>query len=309
MSEPRTPSAPSVADVSDQQVRYRSGDEDSQRWLDFAFRQDDIVISTRSKSGTTWVQMICALLIFRTPDLPRPLTELSPWLDWLVLPKEELFADLEARTHRRFIKTHTPLDGLPNDGHVKFVVVARHPLDAAVSLYNQSNNINRQRIAELTGNPDLAEPKELPPLDEWLRRWIDSDSDRQLDLDSFNGVFHHLTDAWSRRGQSNVVLVHYADLLRDLEGEMLRIAAELEIGVEGCRIDELALAATFESMQANSADLAPDPAGVLKDTTRFFRLGRSGAGADALSATDLRSYEERAARTASADLLQWLHRH
>jgi aryl sulfotransferase len=26
-----------------------------------------------------------------------------------------VFADLEAQTHRRFIKTHTPLDGIPND--------------------------------------------------------------------------------------------------------------------------------------------------------------------------------------------------
>ena len=53
-------------------VRYRSEEEDSGRWLGFPFRSGDIVISTRSKSGTTWVQMICALLVFQTPDLPAP---------------------------------------------------------------------------------------------------------------------------------------------------------------------------------------------------------------------------------------------
>lgn len=58
-------------------TRYRSADEDSGRWLGFPFRQGDLVISTRSKSGTTWVQMICALLEFQTPELPRPLAELS----------------------------------------------------------------------------------------------------------------------------------------------------------------------------------------------------------------------------------------
>ncbi len=41
------------------QYRYRSPDEDSARWLDFAYRPGDIVISTRSKHGTTWMQMIC----------------------------------------------------------------------------------------------------------------------------------------------------------------------------------------------------------------------------------------------------------
>ena len=50
--------------------RYQSPDEDSARWLGFPFRDGDIVISTRSKTGTTWVQMICALLIFGVPN-PR----------------------------------------------------------------------------------------------------------------------------------------------------------------------------------------------------------------------------------------------
>jgi len=288
-------------------IRYLD-DGDSARWLDFELRDDDIVISTRSKSGTTWVQMICALLIFDTPDLPRPLPELSPWLDWLVLPKDELFEDLGAQTHRRFIKTHTPLDGLPHDDRVTYIVVARHPLDAAVSLYHQMLNINRQRLAELTGNPELAQPKQPPTLDEWLARWIESEATAQEDLDSFGGVFHHLTDAWNRKDEPNVVLVHYADLLNDLDGEMKRIAGLLEIDVANERVDELADAATFRSMQANGDTLVPDPAAVLTDKNRFFRSGRSGAGSDILSPDALAAYLSRASRTASPDLLTWLHR-
>ena len=82
-------------------VRYRSPDEDSGRLLEFEFRADDIVISTRSKSGTTWMQMVCALLVFQTSDLPAPLARLSPWVDWLVLPWDELApSDLLAWLHR-----------------------------------------------------------------------------------------------------------------------------------------------------------------------------------------------------------------
>ena len=95
--------------------RYRSADEDSGRWAGFQFRRGDIVISTRSKSGTTWMQMICALLVFQTPDLPAPLGQLSPWLDFLATPLDEVLARLDAQRHRRFIKTHTPLDGIPLD--------------------------------------------------------------------------------------------------------------------------------------------------------------------------------------------------
>ena len=95
--------------------RYQSPDEDSARWLGFPFRDGDIVISTRSKTGTTWVQMICALLIFQTPELPAPLGQLSPWLDHLIAPREQVYARLAAQQHRRIIKTHTPLDGIPLD--------------------------------------------------------------------------------------------------------------------------------------------------------------------------------------------------
>lgn len=307
---------PEVPDVATRDP-YRAGvtnptryldDGDSARWLDFELRDDDIIISTRSKSGTTWLQMICALLIFDTPDLPRPLPELSPWLDWLVLPKDELFEDLGAQTHRRFIKTHTPLDGLPHDDRVTYIVVARHPLDAAVSLYHQMLNINRQRLAELTGNSELAQPKQPPTLDEWLARWIESEATAQENLDSFGGVFHHLTDAWNRKDEPNVVLVHYADLLNDLDGEMKRIAGLLEIDVTNERVDELADAATFRSMQANGDTLVPDPAAVLTDKSRFFRSGRSGAGSDILDPDALAAYLARASRAAPPDLLTWLHR-
>ena len=133
--------------------RYVNDEEDSARWAGVEFRDGDIVISTRSKTGTTWVQMICALLIFRTAELPAPLSELSPWLDHLITPREEVLAVLAAQRHRRFIKTHTPLDGIPLDPRARYIVTGRHPLDTAVSLYHQGDNLDRARIAALTGAP------------------------------------------------------------------------------------------------------------------------------------------------------------
>ena len=131
--------------------RYVSDEEDSARWTGFPFRGGDIVISTRSKTGTTWCTMICALLIFQTPELPALLGRLSPWLDHLIRPREDVVAMLEAQDHRRFIKTHTPLDGIPIDPRATYVVTGRHPLDAAVSLYYQGANIDRAKVRALTG--------------------------------------------------------------------------------------------------------------------------------------------------------------
>ena len=37
---------------------------DSTIWNDFKFRDDDIIIATYAKSGTTWMQQIIAQLLF-----------------------------------------------------------------------------------------------------------------------------------------------------------------------------------------------------------------------------------------------------
>jgi aryl sulfotransferase len=295
--------------MSAQPVRYRASDEDSARWLGFPFRPGDIVISTRSKSGTTWMQMICALLIFQTPDLPALLSELSPWLDWLGTPRDDVYARLQAQRHRRFIKTHTPLDGIPIDPATTYIVVARHPLDMAVSLYHQGDNINRQRLRELTGQPEPAQPrKPRKPLHEWLLSWIDSDDLSPDYMDSLAGVLWHLSGAWARRDESNLILMHYDDLSDDLAGQMHRLADLLGITVPVEIWPVLVRSATFTDMRASAARRAPDPSGVLKDRAAFFRRGSSGAGREVLTSDELAHYYQRTATMADPDVLSWLHR-
>jgi type III restriction enzyme len=158
--------------------RYRSSDEDSSRWDRFTYRDGDVVISTRTKHGTTWMQMICLLLIHGDPGLPAPLAELSPWLDWRIEDSDEVLDRLARQQHRRVIKTHTPLDGLPLSDRGTYVVVARHPLDAAVSLRHQGDNLDRQRMVDLAGvvpAPALSTGGRDRPVAEWLSNWIDDD--------------------------------------------------------------------------------------------------------------------------------------
>jgi hypothetical protein len=287
--------------------RYRSHDEDSARWLGFPFRDGDIVISTRSKTGTTWVQMICALLVFAEPRLPAPLAELSPWLDHLIAPREEVYAQLAAQEHRRFIKTHTPLDGVPLDPRVSYLVTARHPLDVAVSLYHHSANIDRVRLRQLIGEPEpAAPPPPRKPLHEWLVRWIADDSDPAGNLDSLPGLMWHFCDAWARRDQPNVTLVHYDNLCADLAGQMRWLAGRLGAAVPEHAWPALVRAATFESMSASADTLVPT-AGIFKSNAAFFRRGRSGAGREVLSGAEVAAYHARVAAMAPPAMLRWLH--
>jgi hypothetical protein len=293
-------------------VRYISADEDSGRWEGFPFRTGDIVISTRSKTGTTWVQMICALLIFQTPQLDRPIGWYSPWLDRLIRPKEEIFARLEGQQHRRFIKTHTPLDGLPIDPRATYIVIGRHPLDSAVSLYYQGHNINRARqrelTQELTGQPVPAEAESpRKPVREWLLDWIDDDASPRQQLDSIRGVLWHDSDAWARRSEPNVVLLHYAELSADLTGQMRWLASRLGITVPDSAWPDLVEAATFASMRA-AAEKITGSGQILKSAVAFFRRGTSGAAGELLTDDELTRYYARAWELAPADMLRWLHR-
>jgi aryl sulfotransferase len=290
-------------------VRYASDDEDSSRWNGFPFRPGDIVVSTRSKSGTTWVQMICALLVFQNRQFPEPLAVLSPWLDRTTEPLDRVIGRLESQEHRRVIKTHTPLDGIPIDERATYIVVGRHPLDMAVSLYHQGDNIDRQRLRELIGQPEPATPR--PPrldLHPWLLRWIDRDTPPAEGLDDLPGVIWHIRDAWTRRTSGNVLLVHYDDLLNDLDGQMRHLAARLHITVPQARWADLVDAASFDSMRGRHAELVPDHNGILKDSRAFFRQGVSGQGAETLTADELAHYYKRVESLAPAEILHWLNR-
>ncbi len=254
------------------------------------------------------MQMICALLVFGSPILPDRLGRLSPWFDHLVAPREEVAARLADQQHRRVIKTHTPLDGVPLDPRAQYIVVARHPLDMAVSLYHQGANIDRTWLRALIGQPEPATPAApRPRLHDWLLGWIDSDESPFEAMDSLPGVMWHLSDAWQRGQGPNILLVHYDDLLADLDGQMNRIANWLAIPVDPLAWPSLVNAARFDQMRSRANDLVPE-AGILKDQAAFFRGGKSGAGREILDDRELAHYYSRATELAPPSLLSWLHR-
>ncbi len=278
----------------------------------------DIIISTPVKSGTTWMQMICALLIFQRTTFDRSLDLISPWLDMQIRDIDDVIANLEAQQHRRFIKTHTPLDGLPRDSAVTYICVGRDPRDVAVSWAHHSDNIDVQAIFtardRAVGNEDLAEMYrdfEAPPTDALARFWrfVDDSPDGELAHVNLASTMHHLATYWEVRDQPNVVLVHYADLQRDLAGEMRRLAHRLDIDVDEDRFPDLVAAAGFDAMRERADEIVPDATdGILKSNRAFFHRGGSGQWQELLDAAGRRRYDERVRQLAPPDLIEWLHR-
>lgn len=293
-------------------TRYRNLIFDSGRWSEIELRPGDIVITTPPKCGTTWTQMLCALLVFDGPDLPAPLEQLSPWVDMLNRPVGEVRATLDAQQHRRIIKSHTPLDGLPLHPDVDYVVIGRDPRDVAVSWDHHLANLDLGRFLELRATAVDPRDEDLPPMAppspdpaERYRTFVTSDDDAMPNLAL---VLHHLGTAWERRHLPNVHLVHYGDLRRDPAGELLRLGRALGFEVGPERAAELAAEATLDRMRERADEVAPSASqGLWRDPSRFIRTGGVGEW-QVWSTPELdQVYRRRVAALAPPDLARWVH--
>lgn len=298
--------------------RYRGFIFDSARWDDFSLRSDDVLVTTPSKTGTTWVQTICALLILGPPPWGQPLADISPWLDMNVEPVSDVHARLEAQTHRRVIKTHTPLDGLPAHPGVRYLTIGRDPRDVGLSWDGHIRNIDFEQILDVrlraVGGDDLADlgldlenPPAPPPEDpvERFRLFVDNE-DLAVQGGSLLGFAHHMAQAWEKRDRDDLLLLHYADLRADLPGEMRRIADFLDIEVDEGDWPVLVDPAGFDAMRARADDVVPAaPSGIWQNHRAFFAEGRLG-GWRSLPPEVLRRYDERAAELFPDDLRRWL---
>lgn len=292
--------------------RYHGFMADSARWQRFQLRPDDVIITTPSKCGTTWTQQIVGMLLRDTVDLP-PITTISPWLDMLIRTEDEIFALLEAQTERRFIKTHTPLDGIPFEPSVTYIAVIRHPLDVALSDRDHGLNMRRLQTVKLrekvAGAYERAADREDAPDEpaEYLRWFIDNhEQPAGSGPYGLEDYCQQVGTYWDARNQPNVHLFHYSDMWLDLDTEMRRMAAALEVEVEETRWPQFVEAATLDSMRSRAALTAPDAQiGVWKSPESFFRAGGKREWESLLRPAEIAHFDERL-RQLSGDAYEWI---
>jgi hypothetical protein len=270
------------------------------------------VISTPSKCGTTWMQTIVGMLLLDRVDLEAPISTLSPWLDMLIRTDDEVFGPLEQQTHRRFIKTHTPLDGVPRLDEVTYIAMARHPLDVALSNVDHVENELAERLIELrtraVGPPDL--PEREQPRDDlvaYLRWFVDNDvaptGSGPYGLADF---CEQIRTYWDARGAPNVHLLHYTDLWAQRDDEMRRVAGALDVPIDEDRWPLFVEAAGLESMRSRADLTAPEShLGLWRDPRAFFRAGGTRDWASLMTPDDLAHFDDRLHELA-ADAAGWV---
>ncbi len=276
---------------------------DSTVWNGFAFRDDDIVVATYAKSGTTWLQQILGQLLFADADT-LPIADMSPWLDLRVPPKEVKIAALEAQTHRRFIKTHLPVDALVYAPQAKYIYVARDGRDVVWSLHNHHANANDLWYSALNDAPGLVGPPiGRPPksIRQYFLDWLDRDGF------PFWSYWEGVVSWWSVRDLPNLLLLHYDDLKRDLPGQMRRIAAFLDVAIDEDRFPTAVEHCGFAWMKANAARTTP-AGGAFWDggADTFIHKGTNGRWRDVLTEADCARYEAVARERLGAECATWL---
>ncbi len=276
---------------------------DSTVWNDFTFRDDDVVISTYAKAGTTWTQQIVGQLLFGgAADVP--VHALSPWLDLRVPAAAEKLALLDAQTHRRFIKTHLPVDALVYSPRARYLYIGRDGRDVLWSLHHHHVTANAELYAAVNDTPGRVGPALGPPVHDVRQYFLDW---LMLDGFPFWSFWDNVRSWWAIRDLPNLLLVHFADLKADPEGQIRRIADFLETPIYPERWPAILEHCSFEWMKQHADLSAPLGGGLWQGgASTFINRGTNGRWRDVLTAADIARYEATAERELGAECARWL---
>lgn len=273
---------------------------DNRRWDQVRIRPDDVIVVTPPKCGTTWMQTIVALLLSGDPEVETELSVRMPWVDIRIREMDEVAARLEAMTHRRSMKSHTPMDGLPLDENAQYLCVFRHPLDAHFSYRKHVRNIPMSWFDHWYPEDD---PDGLT-----FRRFLDGGAEGfDADAMPLAHILQHYKAALALRDRPNVTLLHYADMTRDLEGTFALVADRIGVSHSPALMAQLVETAHFDNMKAKAERYAPSGGkGFMKSDSDFFHSGTSGKWLGKLSDREIAAYDAMMDASLSPQDRAWL---
>lgn len=276
---------------------------DSTVWNDFKFRDDDIVISTYAKSGTTWMQQIISQLLFNG-DTEIDTQAVSQWIDFRLPPKEVKLPAVEAQTHRRFVKTHLPVEALVYSRKANYIYIGRDGRDVLWSLYNHHAKGNQAMYDGLNNAPGrVGPPLDPPPADirEYWHTWLEKDGF------PYWSFWENVRGWWAIRNLPNLMMVHFDVLKRHMPAEIRRIAAFLDISIDESKWDTIVEHCTFDWMREHGEKIVPLGGAMWVDGVKsFMNKGTNGRWKETLTAAESAEYEAKALAELGPECAHWL---
>ena len=260
------------------------------------------MVATYAKSGTTWTQQIVAQLLFEGAE-GVDVSHASPWVDLRIMPPAAI-AGLENVTHRRFVKTHLPVDALVFSPMAKYLYIGRDGRDAVWSMYNHHANANQHWYDALNNTPGLVGDRIEPPQGsehEYFREWLARDGH------PFWSFWDNVRSWWAVRDLPNVKLLHFNQMKADLPASIRAIGAFLDIPIDEAKFPAIVEHCGFDYMKAH-AELAAPLGGALWEggARTFINKGTNGRWRDTLTTADNAVYEAKAIAELGPECARWL---
>lgn len=267
------------------------------RCEEFQFLQDDILVVTYPRSGTTLTQEIVWQIVnherirrnenygqtfHRFPCLEFNLSVIE---DQMTEPTLNGIDNLSLQKSNRLIKTHLPFSLIRNQFekvNLKMIFVIRNPKDNVVSCYNFHKGV--KFIYEDVSFSD------------YLQAHMTSKS-------IFGNFFDVNLEYWSLRHRQNVLIVRYEDIIYQPFQEVHKIALFLGFSLSAEKIATIVHNTTFDVMSENEAINRTLASGKHK----FCRKGKVGDWKDWFSFEQDRAVSSWIAERLEGETLQFIY--
>ena len=211
---------------------------------------------------------------------------------------------VEAQTHRRFTKSHLPVDTLVFSPEAKYIYLGRDGRDVLWSLYNHHVNFKMEVIQSIDAVPErVGPPLGYAPesILQYFRDWLAKDGYLWWPY------WEHIRSWWQIKDLPNVMLLHFAELKADMPAAIRRIAAFLEIAIDESSWDRILEHCSFEYMKAHAVKSVPFAGDLWEGGAKtFMHKGINGRWRDVLTPEDIEQYERLAREQLGTDCAHWL---
>ena len=226
----------------------------------------DMVVCAYPKARQNWTMQIAVQIATRGTGEFRHIHEVVPWPDWakpdMVVPLCDARAWSAAPTGLRVIKTRLEWDRLPYSLEARYICVLRDPKDAFVSSYFF--------IRDVIFGPLM------PSVPVWLRMFCEGTTPFSWSA--------HVDGAWKNRHLSNVLVLTYEDMKKDLAAAVRTIAAFMGVALTQDEFARVCEKSSFAAMKSMNHKFTPPALSPWAASTRWMmRRGESGGSSELLS--------------------------